>query len=219
MQGLYAKGYGLAKSKQPAKKPTNAQKQADKSARRDQRKLAEAKAKQLAVRKRKLRTGLIVLIGVVVIGTAGFLIADKATASELPGVIKGSNEGREHVANGTSVRYTTATPTSGTHSEGSPRCGILNQQLPTELAVHALEHGTVVIWYRPDLADDVVSGLRDIVNRFDNRVILSPNDQMVDPVVATAWLRLKAYGGADAELNEFITTYRERGPESVACSY
>jgi hypothetical protein len=216
--------HDLAKRKQPAKKPVDAQKQAEKQARRDERKLAEARAKQLALRKRRIRTGLIVVIGVVVIGTAGFLIADKATASELPGVTKGSNEGREHVENGTTVHYTTATPTSGTHSEGSPRCGILNQQLPTELAIHALEHGTVVIWYQPGLADDVVSGLRDIVDRFDNRVILSPNAEMADAVVATAWLRLKAYGGADPELEEFITTefittYRERGPEDVPCSY
>jgi hypothetical protein len=209
----------LAKRKQPAKKPVDAQKQAEKRARRDERKLAEARAKQLALRKRRIRTGLIVLVGVAVIGTAGFLIADKATASELPGVVKQSNEGRTHVETGITVQYATATPTSGTHSEGAPRCGVLSQQLPTELAIHALEHGTVVIWYQPSIADDVVSGLRDIVNRFDNRVILSPNAEMADAVVATAWLRLKAYGGADPELEEFITTYRERGPEDVPCSY
>ena len=57
------------------------------------------------------------------------------------------------------------------------------------------------------------------MNRFDDRVILSPNDALTDPVVATAWLRLKAYDGADPELEEFISTYRERGPESVPCRY
>ena len=76
-----------------------------------------------------------------------------------------------------------------------------------------------MIWYQPGLADEVVSSLRDIVDRFDDRVILSPNAEMADAVVATVWLRLKAYGGADPELEEFITTYRERGPEDVPCSY
>ncbi len=209
----------MAKRKQPAKKPVDAQKQAEKRARREARKLAEAKAKKLALRKRRIRTGLIVAVGVVVIGTAGFLIADKATASELPGVLKESSEGRTHVDANTPVQYTTATPTSGTHTTGTPRCGILGQQLPAELAVHALEHGTVVIWYQPTLADEVVSDLRDIVNRFDDRVILSPNAEMADPVVATAWLRIKAYDGADPELEEFIQTYRERGPENFRCTY
>ncbi len=209
----------MANKKRPAKKPVDAQKQAAKRARREERKLAEAKAKQIAARKRRLRIGLIAAVSVVVVAGVGFLVVDKATASELPGVAHQSNEGRVHVAPGTAVHYATATPTSGTHTTGSPRCGILTQQLPAELAVHALEHGTVVIWYQPDLADEVVSGLRDIVNRFDDRVILSPNGELTDPVIATAWLRLKAYAGADPEIEDFITTYRQRGPENVRCAY
>jgi hypothetical protein len=64
-----------------------------------------------------------------------------------------------------------------------------------------------------------VSGLSDIVNRFDDRVILSPNAQLTEPVVATAWLRLKAYDDADREIGEFIETYRNRGPENVPCAF
>jgi hypothetical protein len=85
--------------------------------------------------------------------------------------------------------------------------------------VHALEHGTVVIWHQPTLDANVLADLRATVNRFDDRVILSPNQQLTDPVVATAWLRLKAYDGANPELEEFITTYRNRGPESRSCNY
>ena len=209
----------MAKKKQPASKPIDAHKRAEKQARREERKLAEAKAKQVASRKRRVRIGVMVGVGVLVVGFAGVLIVDKATAEELPGVSKESNEGRGHVDSGTEVEYATATPTSGTHAEGAARCGILDQQIPNEFAVHSLEHGAVVIWYQPTLDDATVSRLRDIVNRFDHHVILSPNAQMTDPVVATAWLRLKAYDGADAEIEEFISVYRERGPESVPCSY
>jgi hypothetical protein len=209
----------LAKRKQQPKKPVDAQKQAEKRARREERKLAEAKSKQLAQRRRRIRTAAIVAVGVLVVGIAGFLVVDKAIADELPGVSTERNEGRVHVESGTEVNYATATPTSGTHAEGAPRCGILSEQIPKEFAIHALEHGTVVIWYQPTLDDDVVSGLRDIVNRFDDRVILSPNAEMTDPVVATAWLRLKAYDGADPEIEEFISVYRERGPENVRCGY
>ena len=84
-------------------------------------------------------------------------------------------------------------------------------------AVHALEHGSVVIWYQPDLDD--VGELRIIVNRFDDRVILSPNGQLDQPIVASAWNRLKAYQTIDPEIEDFIETYRGRGPENVRCPY
>ena len=76
-----------------------------------------------------------------------------------------------------------------------------------------------MIWYQPGLTGDEVSGLREIVNRFDDRVILSPNGQLTQPIVATAWNRLKAYKSVDPEIEDFIKTYRNRGPESVRCPY
>ncbi len=209
----------MAKKQRSAKKPVDQQKQAEKRARREERKIAEVKAKQLAARKRRLRTSLAVLVGVVVVGAAGYSILQKAIPSELPGVSKEANNGRSHTISGEPVNYATPTPTSGTHSANSARCGIFNQDVPPEFAVHSLEHGTVVIWYQPTLADNVVSGLREIVNQFDDRVILSPNTQLTDPVVATSWKRLKAYDDADPEIEDFISTYRTRGPEGVRCAY
>lgn len=216
---VQAMGELLPKKKPSARKPVDKLKQAEKRARRDERKLADARASKLADRKRRVRTGLMVLVGVAVIGTAGFFIIQKASPPELPGVAKQPYDGRSHAAEGQPVDYGTATPTSGTHSARSPRCGILDQHLPLEFAVHALEHGVVVVWYQPTLTDEVVSGLRAIVNRFDERVILSSNAGLTDPVVATAWLRLKAYDGADPEIEQFIETYRNRGPESFGCAY
>jgi hypothetical protein len=58
-----------------------------------------------------------------------------------------------------------------------------------------------------------------VVNRFDDGVILSPSAELTQPVVATGWNRLKAYDGADPELDQFIETYRNRGPESFRCAY
>ena len=61
--------------------------------------------------------------------------------------------------------------------------------------------------------------LREIVGDFDQRVILSPNASMTDPIVATAWNRLKRYESVGSEIEEFITTYRGRGPERIGCPY
>ncbi len=209
----------MTRKKPAAKRPIDKQKQADKRARREERKLVEARARQLAVRRRRARVGLSVLIGVIAIGTIGFLIVDKATLAELPGVTKADLEGRDHAVSGQPVGYATAAPTSGTHAATSPRCGIFTQQMPLEFAVHSLEHGAVVIWYQPSLATEEISGLVAMVNRFDDRVILSPNEALTQPVVATAWTRFKAYDGADPEIEQFIETYRNRGPESFRCAY
>ncbi len=209
----------MVQKKPAAKKPVDKAKQAEKRARREERKAAEARAKQLAVRKRRTRIGLSVFAGVLVIGGAGFFIAQKAILEELPGVSKEAYEGRDHVVSGQAVVYATATPTSGTHAASSAQCGVFTQQMPAEFAVHSLEHGAVVIWYQPSLATEEISGLAAVVNRFDDRVILSPNAQLSEPVVATAWNRLKAYDGADPEIEQFIETYRNRGPESFRCNY
>ncbi len=160
-----------------------------------------------------------VAAGVVLVGAAGFVIFQKAVPPELPGVAQPTNDGRTHLAAGQAAVYASATPTSGSHSPNSARCGVLDTQVPAEFAVHSLEHGTVVIWYRPDLDGDTISGLREIVNRFDDRVILSPNAQLDEPIVATAWNRLKAYDSVDPEIADFIETYRNRGPESLRCAY
>lgn len=85
------------------------------------------------------------------------------------------------------------------------------------LAVHALEHGAVVLWHRPDLPAEDLARLEEIVARWESHVILSPNPGIDDDVVATAWNRRKAYTAADPELDRFIETYRRRGPESVDC--
>lgn len=209
----------MAKQKGSGKKPVDKQKQAEKRARREERKIAEAQAKAVASRKKKIRTGLMVAAGVLIVGTAGFFIVQKAIPEELPGVAKQTNNGRSHVTNNETVPYGTATPTSGTHSAGSAACGIFNQAFPPEFAVHALEHGAVVIWYQPGLDTAVVNDLASIVREFDDRVVLSPNPGMSDPVVATAWTRSKPYSGADPELTAFIETYRNRGPESLRCPY
>ncbi len=209
----------MAKKQRPARKPVDKQRQAEKQARRQERKVAEAKAKQLALRKRRLRTGLVAAAGILVIGTIGFFIVQKAIPAELPGVEEQANNGQSHAVDGEVVDYGTATPTSGRHSASSARCGIFEQEIPPEFVVHSLEHGTVVIWYQSDLESDTVSGLRDIVSQFDDRVILSPSTQLSDPVVATSWRRLKAYDTADPEIADYIRTYRARGPESVRCAY
>jgi hypothetical protein len=205
----------LAKKKRAPKRPANAEKQAAKAARRKERQAAELKAQQDVQRKRRVK---------VIAGSAISLLAVIAMIfamipGSLDGVSKDPLESSSHLAAGETVTYSTPTPTSGRHTPGSPSCGVLTEQLPPELAIHTLEHGGVVIWYQPTLEAEVVAGLASMVNAFDDRVILSPNAELEDPVVVTSWRHLKAYDGADPEIEEFIDIYRFRAPENVPCTY
>ena len=187
-----------------------------KRARREERKRVEAEAKRKAERVRKLRNAGIGLVTIAAVVLAGWFIFKPGT--ELSGVEKPAFSGSDHVAQGGSVQYSTATPTSGNHDPRSPNCGIFTSQVPLELAVHSLEHGAVVIWYRPDLQETLLPGLQELIDGWDSHVLISPNSGISEPIVATAWNRLKRYDELDPELDEFIETYRRRGPESLDCA-
>lgn len=75
----------------------------------------------------------------------------------------------------------------------------------------------MVVWYNPDLADTERQNLTRMVDRWDSHVIVSPNPGLVDPVVATAWNRMKSFESVDEDLAQFIDVYRERGPEKIGC--
>ena len=200
-----------------SKKVVDPAKVAAKKARRETRKAAEAVAKAKALRRRRMKQAALGVLGIGVVVIAGIGVFRLLNPPELPGVVQPPSVGSGHVAQDQLIDYGTPTPTGGAHSASSPRCGIYGDELSAELAVHTLEHGAIVVWYSAELEDDVGSDLRQIVQRFDDRVILSPNDALSDPIVVTAWNRLKAYDAPVDEISEFIETYRGRGPEDIAC--
>ena len=205
--------------KRKSSKPKDPTKEAEKRARRDERKAREEAEKRREARRRQVRMVGIGAVAVLIVVVVGFWLSQRLFPAELVGVEQPTNLGRGHIAAGEPANYATATPTSGPHAASSARCGVYTQQIPAEFAVHALEHGAVVIWYRLDLEDEVGAPLREIVAGFNDRVILSPNANMTESIAATAWNRLKRYESVEPEIEEFITTYRGRGPERIGCPY
>lgn len=117
----------------------------------------------------------------------------------------------EHIAG--TITYEQAPPAGGPHSPVWQNCGIYDQPVPNEQAVHSLEHGAVWITYQPDLAETGVAQLRDAV-RGRSHVLLSPYPGLPAPVVASAWgLQLQLSGAADPRLAEFIAEF-ENGPQT-----
>jgi hypothetical protein len=196
-----------------AKTRAHADVQAEERKRQERAERQEQQHRQQARRRRVGRTRNAVAGGLVVAGLAYGLWLLVRPDPELAGVTRPPYAGQGHVQGAT---YDSATPTSGPHDPRSPRCGIYREALDPALAVHGLEHGAVVLWYdasRPELVETLAEATR----AFDSHVIIAPNARLDAPVVATAWNRLKAYEPDDAEITEFVDTYRQRGPEREPC--
>jgi hypothetical protein len=111
------------------------------------------------------------------------------------------------------VDYETTPPTGGDHSETWQNCGIYDEPIRDENAVHSLEHGSVWLTYGSNVADDDVEHLESLVGT-SGSVLLSPYEGMAAPVVATAWgVQLEAQDAHDPRLVRFLQEY-VRGSQS-----
>jgi Protein of unknown function (DUF3105) len=107
------------------------------------------------------------------------------------------------------VTYAQTPPTGGEHRATWQNCGIYNDPLIDELAVHSMEHGAVWITYRPDLPADQVEQLKGLV-RGKSYTLLSPFPDLPSPVVASAWgVQLTADSADDGRLGQFVSKYRQ----------
>jgi len=179
----------------------------------------DAKERAAAVRRRAERRVLLrnLVLGVVAfLALAAGLFILLRPDPEVAGVERPPDKGREHVDE-TQIQYDSAAPTSGSHLAGAPNCGSLSDHLELGLAVHAVEHGAVIVWYQPDQEEELADPLRDFLSEWDSHWILSPNGSIDEPIVATAWSRRKTFDSPSEGLREFVQTYRQRGPEKVPC--
>ncbi len=123
--------------------------------------------------------------------------------------------GRNHV-NG-NVTYEVNPPSGGDHNPSPSPPGIFTvENRPTDAQiVHALEHGFVAIWHRPDLDAAGLDQLRELAREYSKEVLLVPRESLTQPVAATAWHRRLLCDRPDvAALERFITAYRDKGPET-----
>jgi hypothetical protein len=114
------------------------------------------------------------------------------------------------------VDYETSPPAGGAHDAAWLDCGVYDEPIRDENAVHDLEHGTVWISYRPDLDDDDVGAL---TSALPENGILAPYDELPAPVVVTVWERqLRLTGVDDPRLALFLTRFSDghTAPEPFA---
>jgi len=91
--------------------------------------------------------------------------------------------------------------------------------VPSEYAVHNLEHGAVWITYQPSLPKSEVAGLRAFVERQSSLspggqrgsryLDLTPYPGLPAPVVASSWgFQLRLTSPTDPRLQDFVSKFR-----------
>ena len=122
-------------------------------------------------------------------------------------VIREHKEGR--------LTYTTNPPTGGVHNPAWQNCGIYDQQVALENAVHSLEHGAVWLTYQPNLPSDQVDKLRALA-KGRGYMLVTPYSYgaLAKPIYAVAWgVRVGVDSADDARLPKFIQKYMN-GPQT-----
>ena len=149
---------------------------------------------------------------------AGASSTDTAT-----GLIKGvksySGLSRNHTTD--PVTYPQSPPVGGDHDPVWQNCGVYDEPIKNEHAVHSMEHGAVWITYRPDLPAAQIAVLAGFaVNQ--SHILVSPYPGLNSAVVVTAWgVQLSLESVVDPRLAQFVAEYQE-GPQTpelgVTCS-
>src|SRR5215216_812320 len=120
-----------------------------------QRRIEEQRRKIEAVRTEQRRKRL--LWGGGIVGVVAALIAAVVLLMPRPTAAQGRQvpiEGsRQHVAQGQTVPNRNRPPSSGDHYDQPAGYGFFQRDIPVGNWVHTLEHGGVVVLYRPDLCD------------------------------------------------------------------
>jgi hypothetical protein len=163
----------------------------------------------------KNQTRNIIIGGAVVLGiiALGYLLYANLRGPEPPepiaGVVDHEHQDRGHVEH--EVEAGDLPPVGGIHSPEWQNCGIYDEPVSIENAVHSLEHGAMWLTYQPELPQEEIDILRDAV-RGENYALMSPYPGLKSPVVLTAWeTQLELDAVDDERIAEFVDRYQQ-GP-------
>jgi len=116
------------------------------------------------------------------------------------------------------VTYPQDPPAGGAHAPVWLACGVYDEPVRDENAVHDLEHGTVWITHDPDLSDADRAAL---AGQLPDNGIMSPREGLASPVVVTVWgAQLRLDSADDRRLGLFLEEYGDghTAPEfGVSC--
>ena len=104
------------------------------------------------------------------------------------------------------VDYPQTPPTGGEHNPAWLNCGVYDQPVPNENAVHSLEHGAIWVTYDPSLSDADLETLKSQLP--STYIVLSPFDDLPSPIVLSGWnTQLQVEDADDPRIPEFLEEY------------
>ena len=204
--------------------------------RKEQARAARENARRRIERQRRVRRG-VTIVGVAgVVGIAAFLVFRTDAAGSIPEETLalaraagctdvqtpvGSAPGGQHLDSGEPANYTQRPASSGVHDPAPlpAEQAVFTQPIREENAVHNLEHGYILLYYRAEgpeaLPQDVLSSLGDIAESQD-KVFVAPYAELNEgtSLAIVAWNKVwecpSTVEAADAATlaNAFIAAYK-----------
>jgi hypothetical protein len=122
------------------------------------------------------------------------------------------------------VNYQTEPPAIGAHNPVAEEDKLFEESADAERIVHALEHGRIVIWVRPDAPEDLRAQLKALYEEDPYHVIMLPRKELKEPVAVSAWVApdnghiLRCTEPDDQmwdAIRAFKEQYRDKAPEFV----
>lgn len=209
----------------PVARSRRAAGRAEATARRAQQRAAARAAERRQALRRRLVTAALVLAAVVAV--AAYLWTSQRADEELETALTSGtctvdtesdpiSGGDGHVASPT---YALDPPAGGDHTPEVARGGTYEGAAvpPDGQLVHALEHGYVVAWHRPDLPAEQREQLASFEREHEGDVIVAERASLATPVAATAWGQRLLCDEVEPEvLDRFAEAHVGNGPENVA---
>lgn len=128
-----------------------------------------------------------------------------------------TDQGRNHVPDGTKEDYNSNPPTSGPHYVNPQPGGIYDKSVPDGNLIHSMEHGAVILWYKSDIPATESAQLKSIFGSVSvGKKIMVPRENLDVPVTLTSWGRLLKLQTIDeGQIKAFMETNEDRGPEKA----
>jgi hypothetical protein len=122
------------------------------------------------------------------------------------------------------IKYASEPPSIGRHYQVPAEDDIYDEAPRTEMVVHDLEHGRILIWIRPDASPELLGQFKALYDEDPYHVIMLPRKELKQPFAVTAWvgqntghtLRCKDVNDRTWDaIRAFKERYRDKAPEFV----
>lgn len=191
--------------------------------RRDRQRTARKAVRAQTRNRLFMRLGGAVLVAAILVVGIVLIISRQGANTISIGMSVPSEGSASHVPDGSPLTYKHYPPSSGHHYASPAPAGFSTKAISEGNWVHSLEHGYVVILYKPSAGGTPTDAqLRDIMATFPKekhgsvKIVITPYDHMDSPITAVAWERQLSLDQFDrAQLLQFYQAYVDHGPEDV----